>query len=446
MPLLDSETTPCGVGSFCTTMPRNKEPTLVAVTASSSSSTAAAAASEPDEEERLRLMGIADEEERRADAAWRELHEMQARRCAAAEEERQQTEGADIARRQAQRRRAAAEEEQAPSSGRGTQQQRRADDEPDESGWTPREQRALEAALRAHPKTAATAARDRWQAIAAAVATKTPKACLQRCRALAAAVKASLPPPLLRLQSDSLLCVLERLGGRALCILACTCKALGPAAHDDVLWMPLADALPSTWSYSRRDRQGEQPWRYTLRIRESLYGSWFMLTSHRAGDAPYLAELGTVERGAFRPRGVLPYRLKYGLVCELVQLEAKAAGGLNHRAYKAVAERLIALSPNSRSAVPTDLHMTIREIYKTCAAAPTPRPHGGARFPRARAVRGAPRSSPHRTWPSWCACTGATRATAPAWAAAPTRPGCRRAARAPRRARAARCSARASPR
>ena len=61
-----------------------------------------------------------------------------------------------------------------------------------------------------------------------------------------------------------------------------------------------------------RDRGGEEVWRYTLRIRLGLFGSWRMLTEHRAGTHPYLAEIGTFSVGRsgktrFSPtNGVLP--------------------------------------------------------------------------------------------------------------------------------------------
>lgn len=105
-----------------------------------------------------------------------------------------------------------------------------------------------------------------------------------------------------------------------------------------------------------------------MRVRHSLYGSWQMLTEHRAGTHPYLKELGRIdERRCFHPhRGALPYRIKYGAICELVQLESLEEGGLNHRVYKAVADLLIRLSANSKSRVPPELHMTVREIFKTC--------------------------------------------------------------------------------
>ena len=244
----------------------------------------------------------------------------------------------------------------------------RSDDEPDSAGWTPREQRSLEFALRENPPSGGASTKKRWRAIADAVSTKTPLECLQRCRALTAAVKARQLPPLLTLQQDVLFSVLEWLGGRGLCALACTAKTMRAAAHDDALWLPLADALPGTWSFSRQDRLGEAPWAYCLRVRQSLYGSWHMLTEHRAGTRPYLSQLGRVdERRCFTPhKGILPYRLKYGAICELVQLEALREGGLNHRVYKAVADLLIQLSANSKSRVPPELHMTVREIFKTC--------------------------------------------------------------------------------
>jgi len=95
-------------------------------------------------------------------------------------------------------------------------------------------------------------------------------------------------------------------------------------------------------------------------------GAWRKLNEHRAGKCPYLHDLGSVVRGEFVPSGPLDYRVSYGAICELVQLEAKRQEGINHRVYKQVAEDLVRLSPNPRSVVPLDLHMTIREIYKTC--------------------------------------------------------------------------------
>jgi len=66
-------------------------------------------------------------------------------------------------------------------------------------------------------------------------------------------------------------------------------------AHDDMLWTPMAEAVPEKWRYSRRDRDGEPPWRYTLRTHMALYGSWRKLQEHRHGLCPYLLELGTLD-------------------------------------------------------------------------------------------------------------------------------------------------------
>ena len=386
---------------------------------------AAAAAEAEEEAERQRLQQLAAEEERRADAVWRSLKEVQRKREEEAEEEawRARQQQVHQQRLRQQNRRTQASSPACSSSGHGgcsqtpveleaadeerriditdnghyTQQQfvefygglaewnmakpaphqtaqkptlqpLRDDDEPDATGWTLREQRLLEAALRSHPPRADVPKRERWEAIAAAVPGRNPKECVQRVKALTTAVKKVLPPPLLRLGADLLLAVLEFCGGAELCAVAATCKELTPAAHDDALWLPFADALPSKWAYSRRDREDEPPWHYTLRIREGLFGAWRKLNDHQAGRLPYLLEIGTVERGeVFKPTGgTMDYRVSYGAVCELVQLKAKQQGGLNHLVYKAVAEQLVALSANPRSAIPPDLHMTIREIYKTC--------------------------------------------------------------------------------
>ena len=310
----------------------------------------------------LALQRRAEEEERRADAQWRELQ-------LAAQRRNEEAEEAALAEKMAARSNSVRPRPYAlapctscaPSSSR-----QRDDDEPDGAGWTPREQRALEAALRANPAANHTTKNERWQAIAAQVPNHSAKECVARCRQLSAAVRASLPPPLLRLDADLLLSVLSPLTGKDLCAVACVNKELCEAAHDDLMWMPIADALPAKWAYSKRDRGDEPPWKYTLRMRDGLYGAWRKLNDHRAGACPYLCDIGRVERGAFIPNGKLDYRVTYGAICELVQLEARRQDGLNHRVYKAVAEDLVRLSPNPRSVVPPDLHMTVREIYKTC--------------------------------------------------------------------------------
>ena len=51
-----------------------------------------------------------------------------------------------------------------------------------------------------------------------------------------------------------------------------------------------------------------------------------------------------------------------------MQLQAAEDGSLSHRSYKAVAATLVACSANAKSQVPVDMHMTVREIYKTCYA------------------------------------------------------------------------------
>mmetsp|Transcript_52617 Transcript_52617/g.87365 ORF Transcript_52617/g.87365 Transcript_52617/m.87365 type:complete len:350 (+) Transcript_52617:170-1219(+) len=236
---------------------------------------------------------------------------------------------------------------------------------PDAYGWTLREQHALEAAMRAQPVDCPSTT-ERWRAIAASVPGRSVRECVQRCRVIAAAVRAALPPPLLRLDADVLHGVLEWLDGRALCACACVCRELGSAAHADALWKSIVSALPATWANSQHVRGDEPLWRYCLRMREGLYGAWRKLTEHRAGKCPYLHEIGTVQRGKFVPHKRLNYKITYGAICELVQIQAQLQGGISHRTYKGVAEQLVSLSANGRTAIPPDLHMTVREIYKTC--------------------------------------------------------------------------------
>ena len=258
------------------------------------------------DEEALRQRAAA--EERLADEKWRQLQEEQRRREEAQEREAwrkaQEAQAALAERQQAARQRrfqeqqeqraAAAAAAKAAASGGATGQEARprGENEADAAGWTPLEQKALEAALRACPAGGFATKNERWQAIAARVPGRTAKQCLQRCQQLKGAVVKALPPPLLRLDADLLFLVLERLGGRALCACAAVCKELLPSAHDDLLWTPMAEALPDKWRYSRRDRDGEPPWKYTLRTHEALYGSWRKLQEHRQGLCPYLPELG----------------------------------------------------------------------------------------------------------------------------------------------------------
>ena len=174
--------------------------------------------------------------------------------------------------------------------------------------------------------------------------------------------------------ADSMRTIIEWLGGGDLCSCACVCKELIVFAHDDSLWLPIASRLPSKWAYTERERAAEAPWVYTLRIRYGLYSAsvWKKLDDHRNGSCPYLSELGVVTNGTFYPdRSRMNYAsaaLKYGSICELVQLEAAREGGVSHRTYKRVAEQIVAMSADAKSAVPDDIHMIIREIYKSCYA------------------------------------------------------------------------------
>jgi hypothetical protein len=231
--------------------------------------------------------------------------------------------------------------------------------------WTTQQQAALEMALRTYP--ASLDRRRRWDAIAAAVG-KNARECLRRCRELRAAARAKLPPPMLRLSHDCLLLVLELLPGADLCAFACVCKAATVAAHDDSLWSRLDKSLPASCHYARADRGAEARWRYVLRVRVALHGAWRRLKEHQAGLNPYLAEIGTVCGDRFEPTGgVLPYRVTYGAVCELVMLRVRRDGekSVSAGTYRSVAEFITSHSANSKSYSPP-IHMTVREIYKVC--------------------------------------------------------------------------------
>ena len=230
------------------------------------------------------------EMERRADEQWRSMHKEQRRRNEEAElkarpSAEQVASQAESRRQQAlqqharERQQRALEEESSSSSSVV-----RGDDEADASGWTPREQRGLQAALRTCPAKdfASAGGNARWQAVAAQLPGRSAKECLQRCKQLAAAVKAHRPSPLVRLEADVLLAatlctqpatlcaqpatlyvqpatlraqvrleadvllaVLERLGGFSLCTVACVCKELRSAARDEVMWMPSPNPNPN---------------------------------------------------------------------------------------------------------------------------------------------------------------------------------------------------------
>lgn len=230
--------------------------------------------------------------------------------------------------------------------------------------WTDEQQAALEQALRKYPRSLEK--RLRWGSIAAAVG-KPPRECLRRCREIAAVARVNFPP-IMRLSHDALMSVLELLPGSDLCAFASVCKAAAVAAHDDTLWMRLDKSLPPSWHYDRLDRGGEARWRYVLRVRVALHGAWRRLKEHQAGHKPYLSEIGTVVRDRFEPTdGVLPYRITYGAVCELVMLQVRQDGdrSVNANTYRRVAEFITAHSANSKSYSPP-IHMAVREIYKMC--------------------------------------------------------------------------------
>lgn len=76
-----------------------------------------------------------------------------------------------------------------------------------------------------------------------------------------------------------------------------------------------------------------------------LYGSWYKLQSHLAGRFPYLEEIGTLHGSEFKPRGgVLPHKISYGAICELVQLKCKEQGRSKaKKCYARVNDRLVHL-------------------------------------------------------------------------------------------------------
>ena len=267
--------------------------------------------------EAARIAALAEEEERRADAAWRELQELQRRRTqeAAAEREREERDER-AAKHQLQLQEAAARRCQeaavtaaAAAAAVAAAAAARDDDAPDETGWTPRQQRALETAMRANPQTMEKKAR--WDAIAAAVG-RSAKECVARCRALTVAVKKSLPPPLLRLQYDALLRICEFVargrvefaGGRDLCSLAATCKEFTAVTHEDALWLPIAEALPNEYAYSKRDRSGERPWQYALRLRHGTMVRGYHKASMRSLRRALLSPLASMGRGTCSPSTV----------------------------------------------------------------------------------------------------------------------------------------------
>lgn len=255
------------------------------------------------------------------------------------------------------------------------------------AAWSLSDQKTLEAAMRAHPAGGEKSRRERWAAIAAATPGFTAQQCVDRARRLNAAVKstagsadaaagsadaaagASAAPLLLSLQRDMQLAVLELLPGADLVSASRVSRELREVALDDSLWLRMCErALPPSCGYALADRSNEPPWRYCLRLRVALHGMWRRLLEHRAGRTPYLAELGSVVAGGFAPHGgLLPYRLSYGAVAELVQLDVAAAGAARPSAesYASVAALIRRCSPNTRSLLPA-MDMAVREIYQAC--------------------------------------------------------------------------------
>lgn len=178
-------------------------------------------------------------------------------------------------------------------------------------------------------------------------------------------------------RTDATLSILELLGGPELCACACACKAFGEVAHDETLWLPVSAQLSPEWTAHANPRFGNEPlWSYTLRIRHSQFSAsvWKKHDDHRNGRCPYLAEIGKVVAGNFiadkaRLCTSRASKLKYGAICELVHLEAAREGDggqVSHRTYKAVAEEIAGFSADAKTAMPPDLHMVVREVYKSC--------------------------------------------------------------------------------
>ena len=177
-------------------------------------------------------------------------------------------------------------------------------------------------------------------------------------------------------RTDAMMSILELLTGSDLCACVCTCKAMAEVAHDEALWLAMSRQLSSEWTSATNPRfSGEALWAYTLRVRHSQFSVsvWQKLDDHRKGCCPYLAEIGTVVSGKFiADKSILctsgASKLKYGAICELVQLEAAREGSVSHRTYKAVAEEIAGLAADAKTAMPNDMHMVVREVYKTCYA------------------------------------------------------------------------------
>ena len=184
----------------------------------------------------------------------------------------------------------------------------------------------------------------------------------------------TLPPPLLRLQSDAQFCLLEMLEPKELCAIGCVCRELRTAARADDLWRRVWRArLPPQVQYETAARAGEPVWKCCLRVHWALHGPWHKLAGHSKGLFPYLREYGVLAPPSASARGLarfaptagsLPARVTYGAVAEMVQLAA-CGGPISAELYKEVAAFLESHNRNERTAS-QPLHMAVREIYKTC--------------------------------------------------------------------------------
>ena len=111
------------------------------------------------------------------------------------------------------------------------------------------------------------------------------------------------PLDLLRLNaefSDAMVSILERMTGPDLCKMACICKDLRDAAHDEVLWMPLARELCADWTAATNPRFADEPtWAYTLRVRHAMLSSsvWKKLVIPK-WLLPVPSRVGTVVPGS----------------------------------------------------------------------------------------------------------------------------------------------------
>lgn len=128
------------------------------------------------EDDAAEIRRRAYEMERRADEVWRIMHKEQRRRSDEAELKARPT-AEQVASQAESRRQQALEQHARERQQRALEEAsvQRGDDEADATGWTPREQRELQAALRACPAKDFASAGARWQAVAAQLPGRTAK-------------------------------------------------------------------------------------------------------------------------------------------------------------------------------------------------------------------------------------------------------------------------------